>query len=194
MWKIVPAERAVPFLAVMYPRSLEEFLLVEIEKIALKLFKPVGFQKATGVSKFLFGPVGFSEFTNYYDEEIGGEVGKIYVVLPRRFDPSHLAGVKLRSNRLERMWASMIARKFSWNSSRPINLDPGYLTASKLILASTKNYFHRIYLGRGIYAEVTLFYRKKSFQPFEWTYPDYAEEGFRKWLKDVRNSIKDLLF
>jgi hypothetical protein len=77
---------------------------------------------------------------------------------------------------------------------RPINLDPGYLTAAQFVLATGKNYSHRIYLGQGIYADLTLVFAGGAFQPLAWTYPDYRDgvlQGFlgrvrRKYLADVK--------
>ena len=70
--------------------------------------------------------------------------------------------------------------------SRIINIDPGYLDLSKLILASTKDYKHRIYLTKGIYAEVTLFYQDKTFCPWEWTYPDYKTGEYIEIFNRIR--------
>jgi len=65
-------------------------------------------------------------------------------------------------------------------------LDPGYLEEAKLVLATTKNYQHRLYLGRGIYGEVTLRYTKKSFRSWEWTYPDYKTENYLEVFDCIR--------
>ncbi|MEW6358916.1 MAG: DUF4416 family protein [Planctomycetota bacterium] len=69
---------------------------------------------------------------------------------------------------------------------RPINLDPGYLTLSKVVLATAKDYSHRLYLGRGIYAEVTLHYQKGEFVAWPWTYPDYKTEGYHAFFRKLR--------
>ena len=74
------------------------------------------------------------------------------------------------------------------NKKRRVNIDPGYISDSKLILTTTKDYFHRIYLGHGIYAEVTLRWRKGGFEPFEWTYPDYRSKEYIKILNTIRNN------
>ncbi|MEK6733229.1 MAG: DUF4416 family protein, partial [Candidatus Omnitrophota bacterium] len=76
----------------------------------------------------------------------------------------------------------------SW-SGRRINIDPGYISDSKLVLATTKDYFHRIYLTSGIYAEVTLRWRRGGFEPFEWTYPDYQSKEYI----DIFNTIRKRL-
>ena len=56
---------------------------------------------------------------------------------------------------------------------RKVNVDPGYLEAGKVVLASTKNANHRIYVDAGIYAEATLAYVAGKYQFYEYTYPDY---------------------
>ena len=75
---------------------------------------------------------------------------------------------------------------------RPINIDPGYVTPAKLVLATTKDRAHRIYLGRGIYAEVTLTYAKKAFQSMPWTYPDYRSEPYRRFFEQVRRDALEM--
>jgi hypothetical protein len=69
---------------------------------------------------------------------------------------------------------------------RSINLDPGYLARDKLVLATTKDFYHRLYLSEGIYGEVTLHFRKGEFRHFSWTYPDYKEPGFLEFLTKAR--------
>jgi hypothetical protein len=73
---------------------------------------------------------------------------------------------------------------------RPLNLDPGYLTPAKLVLASTKDHAHRIYLSRGIYAEVTLFYKDRHWQPREWTFPDYRRADYQEFFSQCRAYLR----
>ncbi len=187
MWDLRAPERSVPFCAVMFPSELgDSSFLKGLLKELSALFGAPG---VSDRADFMYGPVDFSFFSRYYDSEIGGRVGKIYTVLGKNFPPDRLSIVKIRANALEKKWAKRLKI-----SPRPVNIDPGYLTASKLVLASTKNYYHRIYLGRGIYAELTLYFRAKQYRALPWTYPDYADENFRRWLSGVRNSIKGLLF
>jgi hypothetical protein len=72
-------------------------------------------------------------------------------------------------------------------------LDPGYVTLAKMVLATTKDFAHRLYLGDGIYAESTLRFRKKQFEPWEWTYPDYRTDEYREFFGRVRECYKDKL-
>ncbi|MBI4006928.1 MAG: DUF4416 family protein, partial [Planctomycetes bacterium] len=77
--------------------------------------------------------------------------------------------------------------------SRPINLDPGYISEAKLVLASTKDFSHRIYLGKGIYAEVTLQYRNEQYESLPWTFPDYRTQQYQQFFLRVRSLYKEKL-
>jgi hypothetical protein len=134
-----------------------------------------------------FGPVDLQSstmdfnFTSYYQPEMGDSLRRVFFAFKRLVDPTDLADIKLGTNAIEDRY-----RNSEWPATRPINLDPGYLELGKLVLASTKNHYHRIYLRAGIYAEVTLYFRDKSFHPFEWTFPDYRSEGYHKFFLDAR--------
>lgn len=105
------------------------------------------------------------DHSTYYCKELGNGLKRKFVCFKRLISPGILPDIKIFSNHLE--------EKFSFNSNRCINIDPGYLTLAKLVLASTKDYAHRIYLGQEIFAEITLCYKGKSFVPLSWAYPDY---------------------
>ena len=104
--------------------------------------------------------------TSYYTREMGEGLTRLYLAFAPLIHITALAATKHTTNRLEGRWAAAPGQ-------RRVNLDPGYLDLGKVVLASTKNHAHRLYIGAGIYAEVTLRYRQKSFQAWEWTYPDY---------------------
>ncbi|MGH7192179.1 MAG: DUF4416 family protein, partial [Candidatus Saccharimonadales bacterium] len=125
----------------------------------------------------------FSE-TNYYESTMGGGLWKQFLVFERPMPPERLVDAKLQTNAWEQEYAQVAGH----SEPRPLNLDPGYLTAAKLVLASTKDHSHRIYLGRGIYAEVTLYYRGGRWQPREWTYPDYRRDDFQAFFSRVRDA------
>ena len=82
------------------------------------------------------------------------------------------------------------ARSAASQLERPLNLDPGYITDSKLVLASTKNHAHRIYLAEGIFAEITLRFQGGQWRPWEWTYPDYRRADFQQFFTDCRNYLR----
>ncbi|HOX29449.1 MAG TPA: DUF4416 family protein, partial [bacterium] len=107
-----------------------------------------------------------------------GELKKIFFSFETLTDPARFADIKTTTNEIE--------QKHLQAGSRRINLDPGFLTLAKVLLATTKDNVHRIYLRDGIFAEVTLFFRKKTFTPFEWTYPDYRTEGYIEYFNNLR--------
>jgi hypothetical protein len=114
---------------------------------------------------------------------MGLELHKQLLSFERFVEKSELARLKIQTNEIEEQFAE---RKGDIIHRR-MNLDPGIVTDSKLVLASTKNFSHRIYIGDGIFAEVTLRYlRKRGFEPLEWTYPDYRTDLVRDFLETVR--------
>lgn len=142
------------------------------------------FERAQEALSERWGPVdyvsddlAFAE-TDYYAAEMGAPLLRRFVALERLIDPGALAGIKRWTNALEEAW--------SQDGKRTINLDPGYLAAAKLVLATTKDYAHRVYIGQGIYAEVTLFYRGGVFEPLPWTYPDYRSAAYHAILAEIR--------
>ena len=140
----------------------------------------------------IFGPPDLTsdvfpfDFTEYYRDEMGTDIKRRFLSYPRLIAPDQLAEIKLRTNRLE----AEIAEEHSRGVRRPVNLDPGYLTLSKLVLATTKDYGHRIYLRDGIYAEVTLRFRGGRFEPWPWTYPDYRTEPYLAFFRQVRDAYR----
>jgi hypothetical protein len=99
---------------------------------------------------------------------------------------SELAAAKHLTNELERLWSM-------GGKHRQVNLDPGYLDLAKVVLATTKDYTHRLYIGAGMYAEVTLRYHRNSYQPWEWTYPDYREATALTFFNQLREVYKEQL-
>jgi hypothetical protein len=123
--------------------------------------------------------------TDYYANTMGSDLKKQFLAGSRLVDPADLAGWKLQTNDWEAAYASMANHA----EPRPLNLDPGYLTSAKLVLASTKDHSHRVYLGRGIYAEVTLYFKAGRWQHREWTYPDYRRDDFQAFFAGLRDDL-----
>lgn len=121
------------------------------------------------------------DFTDYYRPQMGEHIQRKFVAFERPFDPAALPDVKLWAGELEGQLAGP-----EFPVPRPINLDPGYVTHAKLVLATTKDHAHRIYLRDGIYAEVTLTFVDGAFRALPWTYPDYRTEAYRRFFKRVR--------
>jgi hypothetical protein len=127
------------------------------------------------------------DFTDYYMQEMGKPLYRHFITFERLISIPALPDIKQATNHLEEKYAAP-------NGNRRINLDPGYICMEHVILATTKGYTHRPYLRDGIYVDLTLIYRNKSFQPLEWTYPDYCQEEVialfnqfrKKYLEDLR--------
>jgi len=140
-----------------------------------------------------FGPIDVTsnimpfDMTHYYDEQMGSPLWRMFISFARPVAPDVLADVKQRTNAIEAEIAATHAGPDY--APRPINLDPGYIESSKLVLASMKNFSHRIYLRHGVYAEVTLMYRKGAWEGLEWTFPDYASGRYDAFLTDARSRL-----
>ena len=118
------------------------------------------------------------KFTNYYSAEMGNTLLRAWVGFEKLIDPKELIQIKNFSNNIE--------TEYCKDGNRTINLDPGYLALSKIILASTKDFSHRIYLSNGIYAEITVQYKNKTFSALPWTYPDYICPQAIKFFTQLR--------
>ncbi len=127
------------------------------------------------------------DFTDYYNKEMGPNLKRHFITFERLIHIPSLPQIKHLTNEVERTYADP-------RGNRQINIDPGYLCLEHVILATTKGYTHRPYLRDGIYADLTLIYRDKSYRPLEWTYPDYRQEEViglfnqvrRKYLEDLK--------
>ncbi|MFA5115878.1 MAG: DUF4416 family protein [Candidatus Omnitrophota bacterium] len=123
-------------------------------------------------------------YTDYYEKEFGRDLKRQFLSFKRLINPGDLAAIKLFTNRLE--FKLGYKPKNAGKIARRINIDPGYLELPKLVLATTKDFSHRIYLKKGIFAEVTLTYRKSSFKPLDWTYPDYRTPQYLSIFNHIR--------
>ena len=117
--------------------------------------------------------------TEYYYPEIGFPLFRRLVAFEELVQQETLAEIKLFTNKIE--------RRFSQQGKRAVNIDPGYLVAERFVLATGKNFTHRIYLQKGIYADLTLIYQKGRFRPLAWTYPDYAGAVIIGFLTTIRD-------
>lgn len=120
--------------------------------------------------------------TDYYVSTMGDQLKKQFLAFEQLIDPAELAAIKCQTN----AWEAMYAANGQHPEPRPLNLDPGYITPAKLVLASTKDHAHRIYLRDGIYAEITLTWRQRKWQPMEWTYPDYRRDDYQQFFTECR--------
>jgi hypothetical protein len=139
----------------------------------------------------LYGPVDYEsellpfEHTGYYAAEFGTGLQRCIVTFEPLIDPGQLPAIKHQTNRLEESLA--VAGK------RTVNIDPGYVSLGKMVLASTKDHAHRLYIGQGIYAEGTLVYQRGRHRPWPWTYPDYASDRYCAMFDQIRLRYRDQL-
>jgi hypothetical protein len=117
------------------------------------------------------------DYTTYYEPEMGAPLVRRMLAFKKLIRQSELPAIKLTTNRLE--------ETYSQHGKRRVNIDPGYLLLERLVLASGKNFSHRIYIGQGIYADLTLIYRHGAFEKLPWTYPDYADQPMQAVLQQV---------
>jgi hypothetical protein len=130
-------------------------------------------------------PVHPFTFTDYYRPTMGGELKRRFLVFARLADAGELAGWKLATNELEARLAQV---RPAGGPLRPVNVDPGYLTSAKLVLASTKDFAHRIYLRDGIFAEITLSWRGGKWVKHAHTFPDFASGTYDDFLAQARQA------
>lgn len=133
----------------------------------------------------LRSPVYPFDFTSYYEDEMGSGLLRQFIGFERLIEPQTLAAAKRFTNGLE---AQIIQQ--TRPVRRPVNLDPGYLEQGKIVLASSKNYSHRIYLSDGIFAEVTLYFEDKRWRSFPWTFPDYRSGRYDDFFYALRKSFR----
>lgn len=140
-----------------------------------------------------FGPIDYTSellpftSTNYYETEMGKELQRQFISFKKLIDAGTLADRKLFTNQVEQAFVEKDT------SQRRVNLDVGYVCMAKLVLASTKDHAHRIYLRDGIYAEITLRFYRKTFQPWEWTYPDYRSPTYIAIFNHIRTIYREQL-
>jgi hypothetical protein len=118
------------------------------------------------------------DYTDYYTQEMGGNLQKKFISFSEMVTIETLPDIKNFTNAVEQQYAN--------DGKRRINIDPGYVTHAQMVLATTKPYTHRIYLGKGIYAELTYICRRKVFHSLELTYPDYREQFSIDFFQQVR--------
>jgi hypothetical protein len=142
------------------------------------------FPEVTEDLRSLYGEADFEspsmvfDFTEYYAAEMGKDLKRRVLAFRRLIAPDALPSVKMETNRIE--------EKYTDHGKRRVNIDPGYVSTHHLILATTKAYMHRPYLRDGIYADVTLVFRHKSFRDLEWTYPDYRQAEMVEMFNGIR--------
>ncbi len=147
------------------------------------------FGQALAAIRDRFGPVAESsdvfpfDRTEYYGKEMGAPLYRRFIVLERLVPREALVESKVLAEELE--------GEFRMGGNRTVNIDPGILTEENFLLATGKNYSHRVYLRDGVYADLTLVYRKGEYQALPWTYPDFASEEIRAFLGGAREKLRE---
>jgi hypothetical protein len=145
------------------------------------------FQRAEEILTEMHGPADSRsplfdfDMTNYYEPQMGKGLKRTFISFERLIDPARLSEIKIRTNALE----DEIRQEFQ-EDFRIINLDPGYITRAALIMATAKDFSHRIPLQRGIYGHLEFLFSKTGIRRLDWTYPDFANEGYSRYFMDVR--------
>ena len=141
-----------------------------------------------------YGPIDYRSpiipftFTNYYEREMGQPIDRLFLSFERLIEPDQLPEIKRQTNKIEEEMAPL-----QDSVKRPVNLDPGYLEQAKVILASTKNFYHRIYLGKGIFGELTMHFKNNAYEFFPWTYPDYQSKAYQEFFLELRQIYRSKL-
>ncbi|MFC1576464.1 DUF4416 family protein [Candidatus Omnitrophota bacterium] len=124
-------------------------------------------------------------YTNYYEGEFGKGLKRKFLSFKKLIAPASAYKIKRYTNEIE--------RRLSRKRARTVNIDPGYIALSKLVLFTTKDGSHRIYLHKGIFADIELMFEHKTFRPLEWTYPDYRSREYVNFFNSVRAQYVDQL-
>ncbi|HYQ60222.1 MAG TPA: DUF4416 family protein [Desulfatiglandales bacterium] len=149
-----------------------------LEEVMLELQKVFGFPEWTS-------PPLFFDRTRYYEKEMGWPLHRRFLSFKDLIRPEAIVDIKLQTNELE--------RRYLQEGRRRVNIDPGYIALERLVLATGKNYTHRMYLSKGIYADLTLVFHQGSFQTLAWTYRDYADPVVIGYFNNVREHYKNQL-
>lgn len=124
-------------------------------------------------------------YSDYYKREMG-DLSRCFVIFSELRSREDLVDAKLKTNALE--------EDMSVSGRRRVNIDPGYLALEHIVLATTKGYSHRLYLGRGIFGDLTLIFHDGGYKPLEWTYPDYGSEEttqmFNRWRQQYKEQLR----
>jgi hypothetical protein len=140
--------------------------------------------KVYGVVDWI-SPELYFDRTKYYAREMGWPLHRRFVSFTDLIRPGHLTEIKLKTNEIEQKYLS--------GKNRVVNIDPGYISPERLILATGKNYVHRVYLGKGVYADLTLVFQRGSFRQLKWTYPDYATPEIIGFFNGIRKKYMQQL-
>lgn len=132
-----------------------------------------------GLTDWISPPLYFDR-TKYYAKEMDWPLHRRFISFKKLVRPDAIVEIKLSTNHIEDAHRE--------DGKRRINIDPGYISLERMVLATGKNYTHRIYLSRGIYADLTLIFHKGRFRPLNWTYKDYADPPVIDYFNHLRGN------
>ncbi|MCP4653505.1 MAG: DUF4416 family protein [Candidatus Omnitrophica bacterium] len=158
---------------------------LKVKLVCVFIYKDIAnYTKAKKILQKKYGPIDYKSpsidfnYTNYYTKEMGTPLHREFVSFGKLQKGEDLVKIKLFCIKLE--------KRFAVENRRSVNIDPGYINEARLVLATTKDFSHRVYLGKGIFAEVTLNYFKGEFCHFPTTFPDYRTTAYKNILADIR--------
>jgi len=143
--------------------------------------------EARGLLARVFGDIDLEsatlpfDFTDYYEKQMGKNLKRKFLSFEKLIDPERLSRIKLETNRMEREIQKEIR-----SEARAVNIDPGYVTTASLIMATAKNFAHRVPLQDGIYAHLEFLFGRDEVRLLEWTYPDFRNKDYQKFFLGVR--------
>jgi hypothetical protein len=144
--------------------------------------------QARGKMESLYGQTDYQSetfpftVTDYYQEEMGEKIYRLFLSFPSLISPGEIARIKLETNGIE--------EELAFRGKRRVNLDPGYMDYNKVVLASNKYNGQKIYLNSGIYADLTLYYEKGRFHPYPWSFPDFKSGQYNPAFLRIRELYK----
>jgi len=168
----LPAKLFVSIILRNEKKQGEKDLFANVRDLLAREFGPHDYQS----------PLLQFRHTPYYKSEMGDSLQRRFVAFQQLVDRDRLVDIKLITNRVEKQFLDQ-------KGGRRVNIDPGLLSLENLVLATGKNFTHRIYLQKGIFAEVTLIFQKGKFVTLPWTYPDYASEEITAILTHIRTRL-----
>ena len=168
MAEITPVQPVQLIAGVLYANA---GLLEQVEEALAARISPIELRSE---------PFAF-DVTGYYGPEMGGDLKRVLYAFRDLVGPETIADVKLATNDVEAYFAA--------SGRRRVNIDPGYIDFHKLVLASAKFLGQKIYIGKGIYADPTLYY-DKGWKPHPWGFPDFKDGRYNDFLTRVRGAYK----
>jgi len=121
-----------------------------------------------------------------YAEEMGDSLQRRFFSFEKPVERDRLPQIKTACQKIEKQFGDHVD-DFTF---RTVNLDPGILTPDNLVMASTREYNHRIYLSDGVFADLVLVFAKGRFVRMPWTISDFYHGEAIEFFLRVRASFE----